>query len=351
MNTFYCFIARGKSMAPDAMVLSSDDTLPQLLGECYAPAKDYQSVIVTADEWNYPDIGMVSPDGKNIDWNVLWNAAYDYLVKKRGVDPISAKSALEKTASNSIGTFVYITGKITFGVPVEETDAMSETKNKGFTLKTYSLPPKSMPHMFNRGAMAPVVVTISFIEAMPNEEQLAKARKRTPAKPKLIGNTFVKKPEDVFDLFIKDAFFNMYNMDSAADLCGKAYEATSLPIRGADYAFNKISKRLPYDSVSLDKAEVEKFVSLMIEALTAANAAITGLTQPKGVYNCYTTTDFHATPVTNDVTRIQVYEYIILGQEIQKNSIAYHCYELEFSFHIIQAGKAYAPLNLLPKFI
>lgn len=350
MNTFYCFIARGKSMTPDAVVLSSDDTLPQLLSERYTPAKDYESVIVAAGEWNYPDIGMVSPDGKNIDWNVLWNAAYDYLVEKRGVSPISAKLALEKTASNSIGTFVYMTGKVTFGVPVEETAAMSEPKNKGFILKTYSLPPKSMPHMFNRGAIAPVVATVSFIEAMPNEEQLAEARKRTPAKPKLIGNTFVKKPEDVFDLFVKDAFFYMYNIDSAADLRGKAYEATSLPIRDVGYAFSKISKRLPYDNVSLDVAEVEKFASLMIEALTAANAAITGLTQPKGVYNCYTTTDFRATSVAHDVTRIQAYEYIILGQEIQ-NSITYHCYELEFSFHIIQVGKAYTPLNLLPKFV
>ncbi len=349
MNTFYCFIAKGRSMAPNAVTLGSDNTLPQLLGERYAPAKAYQSVLIAADEWKYPDVGMVDPDGKNIDWNALWNAAYDYLVEKRGIAPANAKAALEKTAANSIGTFVYLTGKITFGVPVEEIDAVSAPKNMGFELKPYSSPPRSMPHMFDRGALAPVVAMVSFTEATPTDEQLAQVRKWTPAKQKLIGSTFVKKPEDVFGFFVNDPFFNMYNKDSAADLRGKAYEATALPIRDADYAFGRIAKRLPYADVSLDRAQVTKFAALMTQALTAVNTAATGLPQPKGVYNCFTTTDFHAAPVTQDVTRIQAYEYLILGQEMQ-NSIAYRCYEFEFTFHIIQVGKAYAPLKLLPKF-
>ena len=349
MNTFYCFIAKGRSVAPNAVVLSSDDTLPQLLAQRYAPAMEYKSIIISPDEWSYPDIGIVSPDGNSIDWNTLWNAAHRYLVEKRGISPVNAKAALEITASNSIGTFVYTTSKVAFGVPVEEARAKVDVNFKEFTLKIHSAPPKSMPHMFQRGALAPIVATASFIEATPTDEQLAQARKKVPAKQKLIGNTFVKKPEDVFGVFVNDPFFIMYNIDHAADLHGKAYEIATLPIREVDDAFVKINKRLPYTDVSLNRIQVEKFAKLMTEALKAANSATVGLPQPKGVYNCYTTTDFNGISVTQDVTRIKASEYIILGQEIH-NSIEYRCYEFEFNFHIIQVSKAYVPLNLLPRF-
>lgn len=119
-NVFYVFIAKGEDIAPNMVVISHDNELPAMLKQRYPAAAQYRNVIVRPGEWDYPPYGIVAPDGSNVDWNALWNAAYRYLVNRRGVSPRAAKAGLEITANNGIGTFVPTTGKVTFGVPVEE---------------------------------------------------------------------------------------------------------------------------------------------------------------------------------------------------------------------------------------
>ena len=121
MNTFYCFIAVGKSMVPSAAVFSSADKISQLLSERYEAAKSYHRTTVNPDEWAYPSFGLIDTAGSNIEWNALWDAAYRHLVEKCGVAPSAAKAGLEKTAMYKIGTFAYLTGRVTFGVPIEQT--------------------------------------------------------------------------------------------------------------------------------------------------------------------------------------------------------------------------------------
>jgi len=121
MNTFFFFIATGKSALSIADSSGADAKVPSVLYERYAPAKEYTRITVNPDEWEYPSFGLIDVNGGNIDWNALWNAAYAHLTKKRGVPPDAAKAALNKTKAHGIGTFAILTGTVTFGVPVEET--------------------------------------------------------------------------------------------------------------------------------------------------------------------------------------------------------------------------------------
>ena len=116
---FYCFIATGMAgMAGQVIAVSHDDAVPQMLASRYSPAQGCPHRVFAADDWSYPAFGRVAEDGANIDWNKLWNAAFTHLVTKCGVPPAEAKAGLELTASHRIGTFVPLTGKVTFGVPV-----------------------------------------------------------------------------------------------------------------------------------------------------------------------------------------------------------------------------------------
>lgn len=69
------FYRHGKTMTPNAVTLSANDKAQQLLLERYAPAKAYKNITVTPDAWEYPPFGLIDTEGRNVDWNSLWNAA------------------------------------------------------------------------------------------------------------------------------------------------------------------------------------------------------------------------------------------------------------------------------------
>lgn len=132
----------------------------------------------------------------------------------------------------------------------------------------YETPPKHMPHMFNKGIMAPVVAAVSFTEAMPEQTETITALRCKPVKPKLFGGGFAKKAEDVFSLFINEPFFNMYQNQAAFDPTGNTVGAIDLPVRSADYALKHLSKRIPYSEHTSDAAPTAQSAAAPISKQT-----------------------------------------------------------------------------------
>ncbi|MDL2237867.1 hypothetical protein LJC56_08590 [Christensenellaceae bacterium OttesenSCG-928-K19] len=348
MNSFYCFIAEGQSKHPDAIVLNKDDTVPQLLAERFPPAREYQSVTVAPDAWEYPAFGNLNDDGSNIDWNALWNAAFKYLVEKRGVSADSANAALQKTAANMIGTFVPITGKVTFGVPVEDEKPTQRT-HEVFKIVTYREPYNFATHMFYRNTRVAIVKNVILSEPPPTESQIAEARKRIPTKKKGFGGVFVKRPELVFNRAIHDSFINTWNQDVAAALKGVENEKTDFPFYSAETAMSKLKKHVPYDEYPVTKEQVRQFRDLLTNALRAVNMSAIGEPEPKGIYNCFSTDEHQIKPFFEDILQVTNNEIIIIGPMPEHNN-GCCAYKFTCTYYVIPAGKFYSMLNTLPQF-
>lgn len=167
----------------------------------------------------------------------------------------------------------------------------------------YETPPKHMPHMFDKGIMAPVVAAVSFTEAMPEQTETITALRCKPVKPKLFGGGFARKAEDVFSLFINEPFFNMYQNQVAFDPTGNTVGAIDLPVRSADYALKHLSKRIPYSDCSINIGTAGQFAALMTDTIKAINLKVIGQEQPKATYNCFTTTACETVPLGNGIYR------------------------------------------------
>ena len=168
-NTFYCFIAIGKNNlgAGQTVIIGNDAQVPAILKERYPAARDYSTRIIQQDSWQYPAFGPLSPDGSNIDWNSLWNAAHAYLVATESIPSELAASALQKTAQNKIGTFVYTSGKVTFGVPVEGHEASAKRDAEPVDNDKYLNTPASITVIqdpFLGGSHIPMVVFLNDVQ-------------------------------------------------------------------------------------------------------------------------------------------------------------------------------------------
>lgn len=221
----------------------------------------------------------------------------------------------------------------------------------GSSITYYNNPQKYMPHMFDKGVQAPVVAQVSFTEAPPAAAVIAQARKRTPVRQKLFGTSFAKKAEDVFDLFINQPFFNLYQNQAAFDPTGNTVGAIDLPIRGADYAMKHLSRRIPYSDCSINVGTVARFAELMTDTIREINLKVIGQEQPKATYNCFTTTAFETEPFEDGIFRAANSEYIILATILQPGGRGvYVCYQFDFTFYAVQVGNAFVPVRLLPEF-
>lgn len=215
----------------------------------------------------------------------------------------------------------------------------------------YKEPQKYMRHMFEKEIVAPVVARVKLEEPKPTAQEIADAKSRPVAKMKLIGNTFVKKPEDVCSFFITAPFFNMYQNQLSVDWSAKTIGDRALPIRDADYAMKELAKRIPYVGISPDRNCVQKFIDLMTQAIKEMNSAfMSGDDNPKATYNCYETTEIQSEPVEDGLLK-QTKDIYVLMHTVDADNNVNLCiaYAIELTYYVIRAEKAWAPLHIVPE--
>lgn len=210
----------------------------------------------------------------------------------------------------------------------------------------YKDPPETMPHIWDK-VPVPVVAQVLLCEPEPTAEEIAAARARTPAKMKLFGNSFVKKPEEVPFYFFNSFFKDTYHAISSF--------SRELPVQYADSVIRQIEKRIPYENASVDRYEVQAFLDLLKKAIKMINAEqLNGTELPEAMYTCYQTTDIKSEPygAADDLLRQTKCQYVFMqtdiGQKKQENF--YLCYRFDFTFYVIRAGKAWTLLRTVPAF-